>query len=354
MRHPILEKGSRIAIWWLAWVILAIGQSLLFFFFYKIPLVIALTDGFISMILFGSIGLLLWFPLVTIKRTRPFDLTALLNIAMGGGFFVFLWISLSKLIAVSVLPELSDYVTFWDDTLSYRVSAGVLLFGLVVMTYYLFISAINLAEKASRQAQLEALVKEAELKVLRSQLNPHFLFNSLNSISSLTITDPEKARDMIVKLSEFMRYSLSGKNEQPVTLRQELDNLHLYLDIEKIRFRERLICEEDIDQRCMGALMPSMLLQPLYENAIKYGVYESTEPIVIKTTATYDSGNIRLSVYNTIDPTVVSVKKGTGTGLSNVRNRLNLFFGGISELLINRSENSFTVILLFPMKRDEQ
>lgn len=353
MKHPILTRGSRIAIWWLAWVLLAAGQSSLFFFFYNIPLATALTDGFISMLLFGIIGLVIWFPLATIKRARPFDLTALLNLALGGSLIVFLWITFTKLITLSVLPESYDYSTLWDNTISFRVAAGVLLFGVVILTYYLFISAITLAEKASRQAQLEAMVKEAELKILRSQLNPHFLFNSLNSISSLTVTDPPKAREMIVKLSEFMRYSLSGKNEQPVTLKQELENLRLYLDIEKIRFRERLVCEEEIDLKCSYALVPSMLLQPLYENAIKHGVYESTEPIVIKTTAIYKSGKIKLTVYNTVDPAVISVKKGTGTGLNNVRNRMSLFFGSESELRVSKSENDFTVVMIFPLLTEE-
>lgn len=349
MKHPILTKGSRIAIWWLAWALLATGQSLLFFFFYNIPLTIALADGFTSMFLFGIIGLVMWFPLATIKRSKAFDLTALLNIVLSGALIVFLWITLTKLITVSVFPDSTDFLSFWENSLSYRVASGILLFGVLILTYYLFISAVNLSEKASRQAQLEALVKEAELKVLRSQLNPHFLFNSLNSISSLTVTDPTKAREMIVKLSEFMRYSLSGKNDQPVTLKQELENLRLYLDIEKIRFRERLVCDEDIDPRCMDAHLPSMLLQPLYENAIKHGVYESTEPIIIKTQAKYKSGSVELSVFNTVDPTVVSSRRGTGTGLSNVKNRLQLFYGSDSELIINRSENDFTVVLRFPV-----
>ncbi len=348
MNHPILSKGSRIAIWWLAWALLAAGQSLLFYLFYNIPIGIALTDGFISMALLGIIGLVMWFPLITIKRTRSFDLTALLNFVLIGTLIVYLWFSLTKALTHSLYPGNNYYLSLWDDTVIYRVTTGVLLFGVIVLTYYLFISAVTLAEKASRQAQLESLVKEAELKVLRSQLNPHFLFNSLNSISSLTITDPEKAREMIVKLSEFMRYSLSGKNDQPVTLRQEMENLRLYLEIEKIRFRERLVCEEDIDPRCEKTMIPSMLLQPLFENAIKHGVYESTGPILIKTSAEYLSGTIRVTVFNTVDPTVITTRKGTGTGLSNVKHRLKLFFGDNSEMISIRTENNFTATLVFP------
>ena len=140
------------------------------------------------------------------------------------------------------------------------------IYGLVILTYYLFESLTNLSEKKAKEARLESLIKETELKMLRSQINPHFLFNSLNSVSSLTITDPEKARDMVIKLSEFMRYALSRKDEQPVSFRSELENLRLYLNIEKVRFGDRLSIEENIDENCLEIKMPVMLLQPLYEN----------------------------------------------------------------------------------------
>jgi two-component system, LytTR family, sensor kinase len=348
MKHPILSKGSRITIWWLAWSVLALGQSLLFYFVYNIPLVLALTDGFISMVLFGVIGLFVWFPLVSLRSHGKIELTATVNFILIGALIVYIWVTATKLVLGTIFPEPGSYNNLWKDTITYRIAAGVLLYGVLILTYYLFISAIRLAEKASRQAQLEAMVKESELKVLRTQLNPHFLFNSLNSISSLTVTDPPKAREMIVKLSEFMRYSLSGKNEQPVTLKQELENLRLYLDIEKIRFSERLICKEEISENCMMSLIPSMLLQPLYENAIKHGVYESTEQIIIQTTAIYNSGNVILTVYNTTDSGAMISRKGTGTGLSNVEKRMELFFGKESYMNIERTENSFTVILTFP------
>ena len=163
----------------------------------------------------------------------------------------------------------------------YRVGTGVFIYGLIILTYYLFVSLSNLSEKNAKEARLESLVKETELKMLRSQINPHFLFNSLNSISSLTITDPEKARDMVVKLSEFMRYALSRKDEQPVSLQNELENLRLYLDIEKVRFGDKLTTEEIIEPNCLDFKIPVMLLQPLYENAVKHGVYESTESVRI-------------------------------------------------------------------------
>ena len=196
----------------------------------------------------------------------------------------------NKILVLLVLPEQNDYQAYWDATFPYRIGTGIFIYGLIVLSYFLFVSLTNLSEKNAKAARLESLVRETELKMLRSQINPHFLFNSLNSISSLTITDPEKARDMVIKLSEFMRYALSRKDELPVSLSHELDNLRLYLDIEKVRFGDKLTTEEFIEPACLDFRIPVMLLQPLYENAVKHGVYESTESVWIRTEAKFSEG----------------------------------------------------------------
>jgi LytS/YehU family sensor histidine kinase len=204
-----------------------------------------------------------------------------------------------------------------------------------------------LSEKNAKEARLESLVKETELKMLRSQINPHFLFNSLNSISSLTITNPEKARDMVIKLSEFMRYALSKKDEQPVTLRSELENLRLYLEIEKVRFGDRLFTEENISENCLDIKMPVMILQPLYENAIKHGVYESTECVNIRTKVSCNNGYLEIVISNNYDQAPTSAK-GTGTGLINVSRRLDLFFGNRASIKSTKENGVYTVSLFIP------
>ncbi len=235
---------------------------------------------------------------------------------------------------------------YWDVTFPYRIGTGVFIYLLVILTYFLFVSLTNLSEKNAREAKLESLVKETELKMLRSQINPHFLFNSLNSISSLTITDPEKARDMVIKLSEFMRYALSKKDEQPVSLRSELENLRLYLDIEKVRFGDRLSTEENIDEKCLEIKMPVMLLQPLYENAVKHGVYESTESVRIITQAKIIDGYIEITISNNYDP-APSSRRGTGTGLLNVARRLELFYGNKASIKTTKENGIYTVTLVY-------
>lgn len=183
--------------------------------------------------------------------------------------------------------------------------------------------------------------------MLRSQINPHFLFNSLNSISSLTITNPDKARDMVIKLSEFMRYALSKKDEQPVTLRSELENLRLYLEIEKVRFGDRLSTTENIDENCLDIKVPVMILQPLYENAVKHGVYETTECVAINTLVACRNEYLEITISNNYDLAALPVK-GTGTGLANVARRLDLFYGNNASLRTSKENGLFSVSVFLP------
>lgn len=247
MKHPVLENRSRLIVWWLVWLFLALGQALLYYFAYGSFITVSIVDSIISLLLYSGISLSLWYPFSYFNKTSSKPAGLLTNLVASGLISVTLWILLSRLIMQLIFPAQENYENYWIATFSYRVGSGVFIYGLVILTYFLIESLTNLSEKKAREAKLETIVKETELRMLRSQINPHFLFNSLNSISSLTITDPEKARTMVVKLSDFMRYALSRKDEQPVTLQSELDNLRLYLDVEKVRFGERLSIEEHID-----------------------------------------------------------------------------------------------------------
>ena len=351
MKHPLLESRTRLIIWWLAWLILAAGQSLLIHFGYGSPADVAIADGVISMVIFGLLGLAVWFPVRFLLKEDNQVYTTVVNVLLTGSLTILAWLFGTKFLVRTLVTEKVDYDIFWHSVLVFRATAGVLIFFVMLLVYYLFLSASRLAEKVARQAQLEAQVREGELKMLRSQINPHFLFNSLNSVSSLTVTNPLKARDMIVKLSDFMRYSLSSRNEQPVTLGNEMESLRLYLQIEKVRFGERLSIEEEISPECLPALMPGMLLQPLYENAVKHGVYESTEEVTIRTTVRKQNEMVIITVTNNVDTDSVVTRKGAGIGLKNVSSRLELFFGDKADLTVNHGDESFTVIVRFPFRK---
>ena len=351
MKHPLLENRTRLLVWWLAWLGLAAGQSLLIHFGYGSRTEVAIADGLVSMIVLGLLGLAIWFPVRYLLGDENPVYISIFNALLTGSLTLMVWLLGSRVVVRAMVTEKIDYEIFWHSVLAFRATAGTLLYFMIILVYYLFLSASRLAEKAARQAQLETQVREGELKMLRSQINPHFLFNSLNSVSSLTVTDPLKAREMIVKLSDFMRYSLSSRNEQPVTLGNEMESLRLYLQIEKVRFGERLKIEEDISPECLPALMPGMLLQPLYENAVKHGVYESTEEVTIRTTARKENEIVVISVTNNVDTDSVVTKKGAGIGLKNVSSRLELFFGDEADISVNRGEDSFTVTLRFPYRK---
>ncbi len=347
MKHPVLANRVRLIAWWLAWLFLSSGQLLLYYFAYNGFTPVSIPDAIVSMLIYSGIALSLWYPFSFFNTRTTTPAAVISNIFASGAISVTLWALITKLIMSLLLPENNDYQLYWEATLPYRIGTGIFIYGLVILTYYLFVSLTYLSEKKAREAKLESVVKETELKMLRSQINPHFLFNSLNSISSLTVSDPEKARTMVVKLSDFMRYALSRKDEKPVTLHSELENLRLYLDIEKVRFGERLSIEEKIDPGCLEAKIPVMLLQPLYENAIKHGVYESTETVTITTSVSVSNGYVEMTISNNFDPEAVSAK-GTGTGLFNVSRRLELLYGNKAILKTEKQNDIFTVKIYIP------
>jgi two-component system, LytTR family, sensor kinase len=347
MKHPVLGNKVRLIVWWLVWIFISLGQSLLFYFAYGKFENFGIIDTVISLLIYSGIALSLWYPFNFFNTGETRTTTLISNLVLSGAISISLWAIITRYAVILVLPEVNDYQAYWDATFPYRIGTGVFIYFLIVLSYYLFISLSNLSEKNAKEARLESLVKETELKMLRSQINPHFLFNSLNSISSLTVTDPEKARTMVVKLSEFMRYALARKDEQPVSLQSELENLRLYLDIEKVRFGEKLTTEEQIGPECFDIKLPVMLLQPLYENAVKHGVYESTETVKIFTLVRIIDGYLEITIKNNYDLTP-SMKKGTGTGLKNVTRRLELVYGNRATMNTTKENGIYTVSLYIP------
>jgi two-component system, LytTR family, sensor kinase len=347
MKHPVLANRVRLIVWWLVWLFLALGQSLLFYYAYGSFINIGILDSIVSLMIYSGIALSLWYPFSFFNSGKTKASTLISNLVISGAISITLWVVITKFLTQLMLPEQNDYQSYWDATFPYRIGTGVFIYGIIILSYFLFISLTNLSEKNAKEARLESLVKETELKMLRSQINPHFLFNSLNSISSLTVTDPEKARIMVVKLSEFMRYALSRKDELPVSLQSELENIRLYLDIEKVRFGDKLTTEENIESDCLDIRIPVMLLQPLYENAVKHGVYESTESVRIFTLAKIVTGYLEITITNNYDSEQPS-SKGTGTGLLNVTRRLELTYGNKCSLRTTAENGIYTVKLFIP------
>ncbi|NLJ42903.1 MAG: histidine kinase [Bacteroidales bacterium] len=347
MKHPILTDRVRLIVWWLVWLFTTLGQTLLYNFAYGSFTASSIPDAIVSFVTFSGIGLSLWYPFRYIIAASKNTTGVIVNNLLAGIASLSLWLLITRYGAPLLLPSLNDYQNYWVSTFPYRIGTGIFIFVLIMLAYYLFLNLSNLAAKNAKAVELENLVRDTELKMLRSQINPHFLFNSLNSISYLTITDPERAREMLIKLSDFMRYALSKKDEQPVTLRSELENLRLYLEIEKVRFGERLSTEENIEEKCLEIKMPVMILQPLYENAIKHGVYESTECVSIKTKVACKNGYLEIIISNTYETNTTPLK-GTGTGLQNVARRLDIFYNKKASIKTSKENGVYTVSLFIP------
>lgn len=262
------------------------------------------------------------------------------------------------------------YAASRDTTFAQRV-IGLLYLPLTLLggwsaLYYAINFFLTVEEQADRLERLEAQATAAQLAMLRYQLNPHFLFNTLNSISTLVLLkQTEPANAMLTRLSGFLRHTLIAEPGSQVTLAQEVETLQLYLDIERMRFEERLRTRFEIEDAALPAQLPAMLLQPLVENAIKYAVSPQEEGAQIAITARVIGERLRLTVEDT-GPGVDDIPRqaaqtadpapgrpvSTGVGLANIRNRLAQAYGD-NHLFETRSEagGGFTVLIEIPFTR---
>jgi two-component system, LytTR family, sensor kinase len=223
-----------------------------------------------------------------------------------------------------------------------------LIIGWMAMFSIIWYSRKDQQEIEKRKGDAEKLAREAELYKLRQQLQPHFLFNSLNSISALVGRKPEEARKMVHQLSDFLRGTLKKEENEWVTLSEELQHLQLYLDIEQVRFGHRLATEVIQEEGCTNLRLPAMLLQPLVENAIKFGLYDTTGQVTITIRASCVDSFLVLTIRNPYDPDTANPRRGTGFGLSGVKRRLYLLFARHDLLQTQGEKNIFTTQVKIP------
>jgi two-component system, LytTR family, sensor kinase len=347
MQNPLFSNRRSLIIYLGIWTLIICVHILLLMVSEQLLLVFALADGFISNILFGAIGLAIWFPIFFSRSDHEKLVGSIINHLFACLVSVGIWISITYFLLYSVFNGQQSYLEFLRKSLPWRAGIGVLYYGVIALAYYFIIYYRSFRENLLKESQLQALVKESELSSLKSQINPHFLFNSLNSISSLTMIKPEKAQEMIIKLSDFLRYSLSNKEERLTSLSDEIGNINRYLDIEKIRFGKRLAIDLKGSESCSELKLPGLILQPLVENAVKYGVYESTEESLIELTFTCNTSALIVSIRNAYDPDFI-YKKGEGIGLKNIRSRIRLLYNRDDLLQIRKDPGHYEVRIIFP------
>nr|WP_315396099.1 histidine kinase [uncultured Duganella sp.] len=202
------------------------------------------------------------------------------------------------------------------------VGLGVLLYGLAAALHYMAIEFLRARNAERRGLEAQLMAQEAELRMLRAQIDPHFLFNSLNSISALTSQDPKAARTMTLELADFFRRSLGMEAHKKVTLGEEMALIRHFLAIEQVRFGQRLRVEEALEDAALACLVPPMIIQPLVENAVKHGIRNLPEGGTIRVGARRAGSMLHIRVDNPVDADMPARAAGNGIGLANVRQRL--------------------------------
>lgn len=347
--HPLLANRARLGAYLLGWAplvalmaVLGASQGWSWVEAASLSLTLGLFGAFLFLTAWYLCRALPLDPKGSLRAHAPAWLMAAL--VMGG-----LWTGFARLLAwaLALLPGLHQLPARIGPATPVLAVMGMLLY-LAVLTLHYLLAAVERSREAERvEQELRVLARDAELKALRAQLNPHFLFNSLNSISALTTQDPARAREMCVLLSDFLRKSLRLGERPSVRLSEELDLLRNYLDIEQIRFGSRLAVAWEVTPEAEQAEVPTLLLQPLVENAIKHGIAQLPEGGTIRLTAALTDGRVNLQVENPVDPDA-SVPQGLGMGLRQVKQRLQGRFGAQGWVEAGVRDSLYCVNLRFP------
>lgn len=263
-----------------------------------------------------------------------------------------LFSALSLLIIYALTLNLTDELSY-----THFMRMSFLVRGLLILLTFLLITSVLWIDQEHfhvQRIQAYAIDKEREairieLNSLQEKLKPHFLFNSLNSISALTVADPKKAREMIHLLSDYMRKSVQDDPRKLIPLQEEIDHLQRYVAIEQIRFGDRLNVTYFIDEESLTMLVPALILQPIIENAIKYGLYGSLDAVEITVQIEKTIEVIHVRIQNPFDEDAQRASAGTGYGLTSIRKKLFLLFGQQQLLETHAANGQFTTHLTLPL-----
>lgn len=349
--HPLLADWGRLGAYLAAWGLVGTLIAVQLAFAGPFAWVEAFALGVPLALLFGFVGLSAYWicqaaPLQLARLARSL-VTQLLAAAVSAA----LWLAAARgwaalLERLDVFPGLSARLLQAAPLL---LGLGLALFLLTAALNYLSI-AMGTSQAAERRAlQFEIASREAELRALRAQIHPHFLFNSLNSINALIATRPEEARRLGVRLGDFLRASLTLGAREAIPLGEELALAEQLLSIEKVRFGERLSHAIAADDDARACLVPPLLLQTLVENAVTHGIAQLLEGGLVRIEAARRGGELHVVITNPRDADSPG-RRGTGIGLENVRRRLAALHGSEAELRALPSDDGFRVELRLPAR----
>jgi two-component system sensor histidine kinase AlgZ len=338
--HPIFERKTWLAAYLIAWAVFGLLLADLLLTPGRIEFRDALIISLPLCLFYAFVCLTPWY----VCRMLPLRSTSALKLGVnhiGAAILASaIWVEFAKFIVYLLGAKSIE-----RPEMLHIVVIGLLLYLLSVALHYML-----LAVEQSRESEVQA--RDAELRALKAQINPHFLFNSLNSITALTATDPVRAREMCIRLSDFLRSTLGLGERESIPWREELQLARTYLEVEQVRFGKRLNVEMDVDDACSECLVPPLVLQPLIENAVKHGIASMVEGGTIKVEGRVNHGLLEVSVENGFDPESPAPRR-SGLGLRNVRNRLSTRFGDLAHLTAHSQDNRFRAEMVVPCRRAE-
>jgi two-component system, LytTR family, sensor histidine kinase AlgZ len=346
--HPILDNRRRLAMYLAGWVpvglFVTVGLGQGHAWSTSAALFLPLT------FVYAFVCLSAWY----VCRVFPLDANGSVPRAVfvhiiAAAMTSAIWVTLGEGWAAtldSLAPGLAARALHADQR-SLIFVVGVLLFWLVTVFLYMLIAFQASSDAETRALELMILAREAELKALRAQIDPHFLFNSLNSISALTSSDPAAARHMCVLLAEFLRATLRLGSTHRITLSDEFDLAERFLSIERVRLGARLSIARSADEGSAGCLVPPLLLQPLVENAVVHGIAHLLEGGTVRMTATRAASTLTISMENPCDPDRPR-RSGSGFGLDLLRKRVATQFGDAGAVRVDEAGGLFTVEVRIP------
>ena len=346
--HPLLVTRGRITLYLIAWLPLAAMLGYLLSFTGKLPVLqieaLAIPVG----VFYGLVCLAPWYMCRDVPVGTPHLLRVLANHLAAAVVAGLLWIVAAKGLAMAFARSyFPDFDQHFSPQLPLLFGLGVLLYMLSVALHYVLYSVESSKEAETREQEARALAREAELKALKAQINPHFLFNSLNSISALATLDGARAREMCIKLSDFLRSTLSLGDKTSISFQDELALAKAYLAVEQVRFGARLRISFLADPGCNGCIVPPLFLQPLVENAVKHGVAGLVDGGIIQVAACCQDGWLRVKVENDFDPDAPPATRH-GLGLQNVRGRLRALYDNQARLDTQLTSGRFVVEVELP------
>jgi len=242
---------------------------------------------------------------------------------------------------------------FWhvnyNKTLPILATLGFFFYFLSCLIYYLMISDEKVQEAEHQVLEQRFLASQAELRSLKTTIHPHFLFNSLTALSTLTMSDPKRAQEVCLQLSDFFRYNLRYSQKENITVEDELKHVENYLSIEKTRFGDRLKTDMNIDQKALSVPLLPLTLLPIVENAVKHGIQQCIDGGTLSISIQKKETHLQINVSNPFESLNQS-QKGEGYGLTSLEQRIHAHYGEDAHLHIKRDEKTFSITLTIPIR----